>query len=201
MLNRIINILMKPTSEWGAISNEPASVGGIFGGYAIPLTVLQFISSVVAMGVLGIGAQLIEMSGVSVSLMDVIVRGLVNVLLGLALLYVLALIGSKIAPSFHGNSDFVQSLKLFTYASTPTWVLGAIMPFLMGSMALLMLMSLLSLAAMGYAIYLIYAGAGPVLGIPQEKLAGFTVVVIAIYIGMGLIVYGITTATQKLSLF
>ena len=37
--------------------------------------------------------------------------------------------------------------------------------------------------------------------IPQEKLAGFTVVVIALYIGLGLIVFGITSTVQKMSLF
>ena len=54
---------------------------------------------------------------------------------------------------------------------------------------------------LGYAIYLIYAGAGPVMDIPQEKLAGFTVVVIALYICLGLIVFGITSTVQKMSLF
>ncbi len=201
MFNRISNILLKPMSEWNVISNEQASVGGIFGGYAIPLMVLQFISSVVAMGVLGIGAEIMEMSGVTVSLQYTIVRGLMTLAISLVLLYLLALIGSKIAPSFNGNSDIVQALKLFAYSSTPTWVIGIIMPFLMGSMGLMILVSLLSFAALGYAIYLIYVGAGPTLGIPQEKLAGFTVVVIALYIGLGLIMYGITTATQSLSLF
>ena len=201
MLNRIKNILLQPASEWSVISNEPASVKSIFSGYAIPLSALQFVATVVAMGVLGIGAELMELGGISVSLADTVLRGVISFAMSLVLLYVLALVCSKIAPSFNGNSDLVQALKLFTYSSTPTWVLGAIMPFLMGSMGLMMLVSLLSLAALGYAIYLIYIGAGPTLGIPQEKLAGFTVVIIAIYIGLAVIVYGITSATQKLSLF
>lgn len=201
MLNRIINILLKPTSEWQVIANEPSSVGGILGGYAVPLSIIQAITTIVAVGYMGIGAEIMEMSGVSVSLADTAVRALVGFAMGLALLYGLAFIGSMIAPSFNGNADIVQSLKLFTYSSTPSWVAGALLPFFMSSMGLMILVSLLSFASIGYAIYLIYAGAGPVMGIPQEKLAGFTVVVIALYIGLGLIVYGITSALQTMSLF
>ena len=60
MLNRIINILLKPTSEWQVIANEPSSVGGIFSGYAIPLSVIQAITTVVALGYLGIGAEMMS---------------------------------------------------------------------------------------------------------------------------------------------
>ncbi len=201
MLNRVINILWKPASEWQVIANEPSSLGGIFGGYAIPLSLLQAVASVVALGLFGIGAEIMEMSGVTVSLADTILRAVVSFATGLVLLYVLAFIGSKIAPSFNGSADIIQSLKLFTYSSTPTWILGVLLPFFMTSMGLVILVSLLSFASIGYAIYLIYAGAGPVLDIPQEKLAGFTVVVIALYIGLGLIVFGITSAVQKMSLF
>lgn len=201
MLNRVINILWKPASEWQVIANEPSSLGGIFGGYAIPLSLLQAVASFVALGLFGIGAEIMEMSGVTVSLADTILRAVVSFATGLVLLYVLAFIGSKIAPSFNGSADIIQSLKLFTYSSTPTWILGVLLPFFMISMGLVILVSLLSFASIGYAIYLIYAGAGPVLDIPQEKLAGFTVVVIALYIGLGLIVFGITSAVEKMSLF
>lgn len=201
MLNRIINILTKPASEWRVIGEESASVGSLFTGYAIPLAALHLIATIVATGVLGIGEEIMAMGGVTVALGDIVVRSALNFVMTLILLYVLALIGSKIAPSFGGDSNFVQALKLFVYSSTPTWVLGIIMPFLMVSMGMALLASLLSLAALGYAIYLIYIGARPTLAVPQEKLAGFTVVVIAIYIGLALIIFGITSAVQKLSLF
>lgn len=201
MFNRIINILLKPTSEWQVIANEPSSVGALFGGYAIPLSVIQAITAVVALGFLGIGAEIIEMGGLSVTLADTAMRAFVSFVAGLALLYALAFIGNMIAPSFNGTADIVQSLKLFIYSSTPSWVAGAMLPFFMSSMGLAIVVSLLTFASIGYAIYLIYIGAGPVMGIPQEKLAGFTVVVIALYIGLGLIVYGITSAVEKMSLF
>ena len=201
MFNRIINILLKPTSEWQVIANESSSVGGILAGYAIPLSVVQAITTVVALGYLGIGTEMMEMGGLSVTLADTAMRAFVGFAAGLVLLYALAFIGCMIAPSFNGNADIVQSLKLFTYSSTPSWVAGALLPFFMSSMGLMILVSLLSFASIGYAIYLIYLGAGPVMGIPKEKLAGFTVVVIALYIGLGLIVYGITNAAEKMSLF
>ena len=201
MLNRVINILLKPTSEWQVIANEPSSVGGIFAGYAIPFSLLQAVAGVVALGVLGIGSEMMAQTGLSIALPAVIARVVVGFVLGLGLLYALAYIGSLIAPSFNGNSDLVQALKLFTYSSTPTWVIGVLAPFFLGSAGLMILFGLLSLASIGYAIYLIYIGASPVMGIAQEKLAGFTVVIIAIYIALGLVVYGVTSAVEKVALF
>lgn len=201
MLNRIINILLTPTSEWQVIAEEQRSVGRILGGYVIPLSLIQLATTIVATGYLGIGAEMLEMEGISLSLAETAVHAAVSFALGLALLYGLALIGSIIAPSFNGIASVVQSFKLFTYSSTPSWIVGALLPFLMLSIGMALLGSLLFCASFGYAIYLIYVGGGPVMGIPQEKLAGFTVVVIALYIGLGVIVYGITTAVQKMSLF
>lgn len=201
MLNRVINILLKPTSEWQVISNEPSSVGRIFGGFAIPFSVLQAVAGVVALGVLGIGSDMMAQAGLSISMPAIIWRMVVGFVLSLVLLYALAYIGSLIAPSFNGNSDTVQALKLFTYSSTPTWLIGVVTPFFMGSPGLMILFGLLSFAAIGYAIYLIYIGAGPVMGITQDKLAGFTVVVIAIYIALGVVVYGVTSTLEKMALF
>ena len=201
MLQRIINILLKPTSEWQVISDEPSSVAAIFSRYAIPLSIIQAITTVIALGYLCIGAEMMEMGGVSTTLADTALRAVVGFATGLVLLYVMAFIGGLIAPSFNGNADIVKSLKLFAYSSTPSWIAGALLPFFMASPGLMILASLVSLASIGYAIYLIYAGASPVMGVPQEKLAGFTVVVIALYIGLALIVYGMTSAAQKMSLF
>jgi hypothetical protein len=89
-----------------------------------------------------------------------------------------------VSPSFNGTSDKVQAMKLMTYASTPSWVVALIswIPFLG---------ALLSFAAIAYVVYLIYLGLHPVLGVPKEKVAGFTVVIILIYVVLVLIISSI----------
>ena len=51
--------------------------------------------------------------------------------------------------------------------------------------------ALVSFAANVYVVYLIYLGLQPVLGVPKEKVAGFTVVIVLIYVVLSLIVSGI----------
>jgi hypothetical protein len=71
-----------------------------------------------------------------------------------------------------------------TYAGTPTGVVALVswIPFLG---------ALLSFAAIAYVVYLIYLGLHPVLGVPKEKIAGFTVVIVLIYVVIALVASGI----------
>jgi hypothetical protein len=91
---------------------------------------------------------------------------------------------NAVAPSFNGKSDMVQSTKLMTYASTATWVVGFVgwIPILGG---------LISFAAIAYVVYLIYLGLQPVLGVPKEKVAGLTVVIVLIYVVLAVVVSGV----------
>jgi hypothetical protein len=96
----------------------------------------------------------------------------------------MAMIVKRVSPSFNGNSDKVQAMKLMTYASTPTWVVALVswIPFLG---------AFLGLGAIVYVVYLIYVGLHPVLGVPKEKVASFTVVIVVIYVVLALIIAGI----------
>jgi hypothetical protein len=108
----------------------------------------------------------------------------IGYILSLVTLYLMGIIVNSVSPSFNGKSDLHQSLKLLTYASTPTWLAG-----LVGWIPILG--ALVSFAANVYVVYLIYLGLQPVLGVPKEKVAGFTVVIVLIYVVLSLIVSGI----------
>lgn len=177
LFDRAKNILLSPTSEWEAVAKEPATLGGLFTGYAIPLMILPIVGQVVAVGLLGIGAgSLAPLGMASIGVMAAAAMGVVGFVLGLAVLYAMIFIVNAVSPSFQGKSDMVQAAKLMVYASTPAWIAGLIAPFLG------MIGGLLSFAAIGYVVYLIYQGIRPVMEAPQEKVAGFTVVIVLIYI-------------------
>ena len=171
LVDRAKNILFSPASEWQAIANEPATVGGLFTGYAIPLMILPVIGQIVGLGLLGIGADSYAMMGLgAIGLMGGAVIAGVTFVLGLVLLYAMIFAVNAISPSFNGKSDSVQAAKLMIYASTPSWVAGLIVPFL-GAVG-----GLVGLAATAYVVYLIHTGCRPVMDVPAEKNAGFTVV-------------------------
>lgn len=187
IVERAKNILLKPADEWNVIAGEPATVGGLFTGYAVILAAIPMVAGILFTGVLGLSAAgLGGMGGgaLSMGVSAVAAMAVIGYVLSLVTLYLMSLIVNAVSPSFNGKSDMVQSTKLMTYASTPTWVAGLVswIPILGG---------LISLAAIAYVVYLMYLGLKPVLGVPQEKVAGFTVVIVLIYIVLSMIVTGV----------
>jgi hypothetical protein len=183
LIDRVKNILLKPKDEWEVVAGESATVGGLFTGYAIPLSILPVIGSTIAMGLLGIGAGGLAPLGLaSVGVGVAAGMAAVGLVVGLIMLFVMSFVVNAISPSFNGKSDMASATKLMTYASTPSWIGGLIAPFLG------MAGGIISIAAIAYVVYLIYSGARPVMEVPAEKVAGFTVVTILIYIVMAVVV-------------
>jgi hypothetical protein len=177
LVDRAKNILLNPKAEWEDVAREAATVGGLFTGYAIPMSVLPVIGSVVAMGLLGIGTGAFASLGMgSIGVTAALGMGAVGLVLGLVVLYIMSFIVNAVSPSFNGKSDLPSATKLMTYASTPSWVGGLIAPFL-GAAG-----GIVSIAAIAYVVYLIYTGIRPVMEVPADKVAGFTVVIVLIYI-------------------
>ena len=187
IVERAKNIILKPTDEWNVIAAEPATIGRLFTGYAMPLALILVASEILFSGLLGISAaDMMGLGGGIMSMGMTAIAGMavVGFVLSLVTLFVMGTIVKLVSPSFNGTSDKVQAMKLMTYASTPNWVVALVswIPFLG---------ALLSFAAIAYVVYLIYLGLHPVLGVPKEKIAGFTVVIVLIYLVLALVISGI----------
>ena len=187
IVERAKNIIFKPTDEWNVIAAEPATVGRLFTGYAMPLALILVASEILFSGLLGISAaDMMGLGGDNMSMGMTAIAGMavVGFVLSLVTLFVMGTIVKLVSPSFNGTSDKVQAMKLMTYASTPSWVVALVswIPFLG---------ALMSFAAIAYVVYLIYLGLHPVLGVPKEKIAGFTVVIVLIYLVLALVISGI----------
>jgi len=187
IVDRAKNIILKPTDEWNVIADEPATVGGLFTGYAMILAAIPLAADIIFSGALGINVA--SFSGMGGGDMEmgfgaIAAMAVVGYVFSLVTLFVMSFLVNAVAPSFNGKSDMVQSTKLMTYASTATWVVGFVgwIPILGG---------LISLAAIAYVVYLIYLGLQPVLGVPKEKVAGLTVVIVLIYVVLAVVVSGV----------
>jgi hypothetical protein len=187
IVDRAKNIILKPTDEWNVIADEPATVGGLFTGYAMILAAIPLAADIIFSGALGINVA--SFSGMGGGDMEmgfgaIAAMAVVGYVFSLVTLFVMSFLVNAVAPSFNGKSDMVQSTKLMTYASTATWVVGFVgwIPILGG---------LISFAAIAYVVYLIYLGLQPVLGVPKEKVAGLTVVIVLIYVVLAVVVSGI----------
>ena len=186
IVERAKNIILKPTDEWNVIASEPATIGGLFTGYAMPLALIPLVSTILFTGLLGISAadMLGFGGGMPLDLMAIAGMAILSLIVSLVSLFVMGTIVKLVSPSFNGTSDKVQAMTLMTYASTPSWVVALLswIPFLG---------AVLGFAAIVYVVYLIYCGLNPVMGVPKEKIAGFTVVIVLIYVVVALIMSGI----------
>ena len=177
LFERIKNILLAPKTEWPAIAAEPTSIANLYTGYVIPLAAFSALMSFLRLSVIGIS---MPFGG---TIRTPIVGGLVAMVVsfgfGLLGLYLFALIVNALAPTFGGQRDLRQAVKVAAYTATPVWIASVVGLLPTG------LASLVQLAAAIYAIYLL------VLGLPHlmqsPRAGGYTVAVLICGLLMGLV--------------
>jgi len=164
IVERVKNILTTPKTEWPAIAAEPATVAELYKSYiaiiaAIP-SMMGFIKgSLIGYSVLGATMRVSVGSGLT--------GAIVGYALGLAMVYLTALIIDALAPTFGGEKNQIQALKTAAYAWTASWVanIGLIVPWLG---------VLIVLLGAGYSIYLLYLGLPATMKCPPEKSGAYT---------------------------
>ncbi|NCT69142.1 MAG: YIP1 family protein [Rhodanobacteraceae bacterium] len=178
-------ILLTPKTEWPVIAGEPATVSDLYKNYIMILAAIPAVFGFIKGTLIGYGAFGIH---VRTPFGSGLAAAIVGYALSLALVYVMALIIDALAPSFGGQKNPLQALKVTAYAYTASWVagIGQIIPGLGW---------LIAIAGAVYGIYLFYLGLPVLMKAPQEKAAGYTAVsiIIAIVLGwiLALIVGGI----------
>ena len=191
LVERTKNILMTPKTEWEVIKNEAASVGELFTKYAMILAVIPVIATFIGQSLIGVDLGFFGSYKVPVT--NGLIYAVVYYILSLAGIYVVALIIDALAPSFGSTKNMIASLKVAVYSYTAAWIAGifAIIPVL-GILGILGL----------YSLYLMYLGLKIVKDTPQDKLAGYLIVVIivavVVYFVIGMIVAAVALPSMGL---
>lgn len=172
LVDRVKNILLTPQAEWDKIAAEPADLNKLYLGYVLPLAALAAVCGFIGMSVLGV-------SGFGITYRVPLLAGLVGAVLqvgmGLAGVYIMAMITNALAPNFGSTPDPMQAHKLSAYGSTAGFLAGvfAIIP---------------ALAALGivglYSLVLIFIGLPRLMKTPEDKRIGYfaTIVVVDIVV-------------------
>jgi hypothetical protein len=173
LVQRVQNILLKPKSEWEVIDGEPATVQGLFTGYAMILAAVPAIA-----GAIG-GFIPICVLGVCVHMNPIFVIVGALVRYTLAGVYVIGLVIDGLAPSFGGQKNPIAAQKVAVYSFTASWLAGifAIYP----PLAILGIVGL-------YSFYLLYLGLPRLMKAPEDKALGYTAVSIVIGIVIFIVV-------------
>ena len=167
LIDRVKGILLQPKQEWEIISGEITTTSELYKTYIIPLAAIGPVASFIGMSMVGISMPLIGTFRVPIT--TAIASTSVYYVLGLIGVYILALIIDYLAPTFSGEKNMGQALKLAAYSYTAGW-LAAIF-IIIPALGILSIIGL-------YSIYLLYTGIPVLMKAPQEKSLGYTVAVI-----------------------
>jgi hypothetical protein len=178
LITRVQNILLKPKEEWGVIDAEPATIQGIYTSYVMILAAIPAIG--MAIGLLFFmprpSAEIAAVGqafGVPVlTTGSIIVGAVVQYILGLASVYIMAMIIDGLAPNFGGTKDQLKAFKVAAYYPTAAWVAGILY--------IIPLLGLLALIAAIYALYTLYLGLPKLMRVPQDKTVSYFVVTLVI---------------------
>ncbi len=164
---RVKNILVNPRDEWQVIDRETPATRELYMQYIVPLAAIGPVSSVIGMSLVGVRVPFAGTFRISFGL--ALTHGVVSYALSLVGVYVMALIVNALAPTFAGQKDMNQALKVIAYSSTAAWLAGIFS--LIPSIGFLGLLGL-------YSLYLLYRGLPVLMKAPEEKAMLYTVVVV-----------------------
>lgn len=172
IVTRVKQMLSTPKTEWPLISGEPATVKSLYTDYILWLAAIPAIAGFVRNSLIGYG---IAGMTIRTPVVTGVIAALVSYGISLLVVYLVSLIVNALAPTFEGQQNPVQALKVVGYGWTAAWVAGAfvILPWI-GWMFVL--------AGVVYSIYLLYLGLSPVMKNPEHKSAGYAALAVVIAI-------------------
>jgi hypothetical protein len=177
LVDRVKRILLSPGPEWEVIDGEQTTPAAIYTGYIMPLAAIGPIAQLIGHSVFGITVPF--MGTYRIPFGSALIGAILSYILTLVGTYVLALIIDALAPTFNGQRNQMQALKLAAYSSTAAWLAGifALIPWL-GFLGILGL----------YSLYLLYLGLPVLMKTPREKVLPYTAVVVLAAIVLFMIV-------------
>jgi hypothetical protein len=182
LIQRVTNIIMRPTAEWPVIETEPSTIADIYRSYVVILAAIPPLAS--AIGQLVFGFRFLGIV-YRPSPVHVVAQAIVQYLLSLAMVYVLALIIEALAPTFGGTKNRLAAFKVAAYGTTASWLAG-----IFGIVPALAILSIVGL----YSVYLYYTGLPVLMKVPADKAIVYVIAIIVAAIVLFFIVAALTTA-------
>ena len=190
IINRSKNLIISPVSEWEVIKSENQDKSKTVKDFLLPYVIIIGIATL-------LGSSVFH-SRFGFSLSFVITSAIISVLITFAGVYVSALLINEIAQGFGSVKNIHKSFEYVTYSFTAYFIATAASDLIDVSPVNI----LLQLAGL-YSFYILWTGAEPMMGTPEDKKAGFVVVSGLLIIGvfailgilLGLVFSGVMVAS------
>lgn len=181
LMERAKKIVLQPKTEWPVIDTEQTSTGALYTGYIIPLAAIGPIAQIIGWSVFGMSLPFVGTFRIPIAY--AVRTAVITYVASLISVFVLALIIDALAPTFGGQKNQMQALKVAAYSSTAAWLAG-----IFGLIPALAILGLVGL----YSLYLLYLGLPVLMKAPEDKAMGYTVVVIICAIVLWIIIAAVT---------
>lgn len=189
LITRVKSILLSPKTEWPVVAAEPDTAIGIYTGYILLLAALPALCQFLKLAVFGYSVPFLGTMHVGTAFaLEAAIRIYLSSLISC---YVVALIVNALAPTFGGQKDSVQALKVVAYSYTASWIAGI-------AVLLPALGFLIMLVGLIYGIYLLYLGLPPTMKCPPEKAGAYTAVTLICAILIGVLLFYVLGAVMGL---
>jgi len=169
-------IMLTPKTEWPVIEHERGDPTYLFSNYVAILAAIPAVCGFIGASIIGISVPIL--GTVRVGIVSGIASALVQYVLTFVMVYVMALIDG-LAPTFKGQKNQANALKLAVYSMTPAWLAGvfSVIPGLR-------LLSILGL----YGLYLLWVGLPLLMKAPPEKSTGYAAAIVVCAIIISLVI-------------
>ncbi|HXI27558.1 MAG TPA: Yip1 family protein [Vicinamibacterales bacterium] len=183
-VTRAKNICLTPTTEWPVIAEEQTPTGTLITGYVVPLAAIGAVAGIIGGSLVGIS---IPFGGTyRVPLTASVVTAVFTFVMAIVGAFVLSFIIDMLAPTFGGQQNRAQALKVAVYSYTPAWIAGAL--------HILPLLGVLGILAALYGLYLLYLGLPRLMKCPEDKAVAYTAVVVVCAIVLAVVTGAVTAA-------
>lgn len=172
IIDRAKNIITQPKTEWETIRAEDVSAKDTIISYALPLILVGALATVIGIGIVGYSIPFV---GQIRSFSWGIHNGLVQLIGGIAGIFISGYVIDMLAPNFQSEKNLNKSIRLVVFAYTPAWVCGVfnVIPAL----------ALLGLIGAIYGLVLLYQGMPVMKNTPEsQRVSYFVVSLIAIIV-------------------
>ena len=182
--NRLKGILLQPGPTWKAIEGEFTKPVALYKGWVLPLALIGPICG--AFGTLVFGLSFGVIGAYRLPIVNIATLAVVDYVLSVAGVFALSMVINALAPTFGGQKNDVQALKVAAYGSTP-W-------FLAGVFQLLPQLALVGILVSLYTIYLVFSGVPVVMKPAKDQAMGYAIVAVLGAFVVAMIILAIHTA-------
>ena len=178
IVDRVKNICLTPNTEWPVIAGETATTGGLITGYVAPLAAIGAVAGFIGGSL--VGRSLPFIGSYRVPVMAGLVGAVFTFVMAIVGILILSFVINALAPTFGGEKNSSQAMKVAVYSYTPAWVAGVLQ--------IVPTLGVLGVLAGLYGLYLLYLGLPRLMKCRQDKAVGYTVVVVVCAIVLSVVI-------------